>query len=76
MFKRNALQKYTEETGKILIEKEKGKESTSQIYYGSQSILLTMIASMAQTLVVKNKVFTREELIEAINLGSQEDESK
>ena len=76
MFKRNALQKYIGETGKILIEKEKGKESTSQIYYGSQSILLTMIASMAQTLVVKNKIFTKEELIEAINLGSQEDESK
>ena len=57
-------------------EKEKGKDSTSQIYYGSQPILLTMIASMAQTLVVKNKVFTKEELIEAINLGSQEDESK
>ena len=76
MFKRNALQKYTEETGKILIEKEKDKVSTSQLYYGSQSILLTMIASMAQTLVVKNKVFTKEELIEAINLGSQEDEPK
>ena len=76
MFKRNALQEYKKDTGKILIEKEKGKESTSQIYYGSQPILLTMIASMAQTLVVKNKVFTREELIEAINLGSQEDESK
>ena len=76
MFKRNAFQKYIGETGKILIEKEKGKESTSQIYYGSQPILLTMIASMAQTLVVKNKIFTKEELIEAINLGSQEDESK
>ena len=76
MFKRNALQKYIDDTGKILIEKEKGKDSTSQIYYGSQPILLTMIASMAQTLVVKNKVFTKEELIEAINLGSQEDEPK
>ena len=76
MFKRNALQKYIDDTGKILIEKEKGKDSTSQIYYGSQPILLTMIASMAQTLVVKNKIFTKEELIKAVNLGSQEDEPK
>ena len=76
MFKRNTLQEYKKETGKIFIEKEKGKESTSQIYYGSQPILLTMITSMVHTLVVKNKVFTKEELIEAINLGSQEDESK
>lgn len=76
MFKRDALQKYIGETGKIFIEKEKGKDSTSQIYYGAQPILLTMIASMAHTLVVKNKVFTKEELIEAINLGSQEDEPK
>ena len=76
MFKRNAWQEYKKDTGKILIEKEKGKDSTSQTYYGSQPILLTMIASMAHTLVVKNKVFTKEELIEAINLGSQEDEFK
>ena len=76
MIKRDAWQEFKKETGKINIVKESGKESSSQLYYGSPPILLTMIASMAQTLVVKNKVFTKEELIEAINLGSQEDESE
>ena len=76
MIKRSAWQEFKKETGKINIVKESGKESSSQLYYGSPPILLTMIASMVHTLVVKNKVFTKDELIMAINLGSQEDESE
>ena len=76
MIKRNAWQEFKKETGKINIVKESGEESSSQLYCGSPPILLTMIASMAHTLVVKNKVFTKDELIMAINLGSQEDESE
>ena len=76
MIKRSAWQEFKKETGKINIVKESGKESSSQFYYGSPPILLTMIASMAHTLVVKNKVFTKDELIMAVNLGSQEDESE
>lgn len=76
MIKRDAWQEFKKETGKINIVKESGKEASSQLYYGSPPILLTMIASMAHTLVVKNKVFTKDELITAINLGSQEDESE
>ena len=76
MIKRSAWQEFKKETGKINIVKESGKEASSQLYYGSPPILLTMIASMAHTLVVKNKVFTKDELITAINLGSQEDESE
>ena len=76
MIKRDAWQEYKRSEGKINIVKESGKESSSQFYYGSPPILLTMIASMVHTLVVKNKVFTKDELIMAINLGSQEDESE
>ena len=76
MIKRSAWQEFKKETGKINIVKESGKESSSQLYYGSPPILLTMIASMVHTLVVKNKVFTKDELIMAVNLGSQEDESE
>ena len=76
MIKRSAWQEFKKETGKINIIKESGKESSSQLYYGSPPILLTMITSMVHTLVVKNKVFTKDELIMAINLGSQEDESE
>lgn len=76
MIKRSAWQEYKRSEGKINIVKESGKESSSQFYYGSPPILLTMIASMVHTLVVKNKVFTKDELIMAINLGSQEDESE
>lgn len=76
MIKRDAWQEYKKSEGKISIVKESGKESSSQFYYGSQSILFTMITSMVHTLVVKNKVFTKDELIMAVNIGSQEDESK
>lgn len=76
MIKRSAWQEYKRSEGKINIVKESGKESSSQLYYGSPPILLTMITSMVHTLVVKNKVFTKDELIMAINLGSQEDESE
>ena len=76
MIKRDAWQEFKKSEGKINIVKESGKESSSQFYYGSQPILLTMITSMVHTLVVKNKVFTKDELIMAVNLGSQEDESK
>lgn len=76
MIKRDAWQEFKKETGKINIVKESGKESVSQLYYGSPPVLLTVIASMVHTLVVKNKVFTKDELIMAVNLGSQEDESK
>ena len=76
MIKRDAWQEFKKNKGKINIVKESGEESSSQTYYGSPPILLTMIASMAHTLVVKNKVFTKDELIMAINLGSQEDESE
>ena len=76
MIKRSAWQEFKKETGKINIVKESGKESSSQLYYGSPPVLLTMITSMVHTLVVKNKVFTKDELIMAINLGSQEDESE
>ena len=76
MIKRSAWQEYKRSEGKINIVKESGKETSSQLYYGSPPILLTMITSMVHTLVVKNKVFTKDELIMAVNLGSQEDESK
>ena len=76
MIKRSAWQEFKKETGKINIIKESGKESSSQLYYGSPPILLTMITSMVHTLVVKNKVFTKDELIMAVNLGCQEDESE
>ena len=76
MIKRSAWQEFKKETGKINIVKESGKESSSQLYYGRPPILLTMITSMVHTLVVKNKVFTKDELIMAVNLGSQEDESE
>lgn len=76
MIKRSAWQEYKRSEGKINIVKESGKESSSQLYYGSPPILLTMITSMVHTLVVKNKVFTKDELIMAVNLGSQENESE
>lgn len=77
MFKRETLRRYKESEGKINIIKEPGKETTGQFYYGEPAIILTMIASMANTLIVKNKVFTKEQLIEAINIGSREhDESE
>lgn len=77
MFKRETLRRYKESEGKITIIKEPGKETTGQFYYGNPPIILTMIASMANTLIVKNKVFTKEQLIEAINIGSVEhDESE
>ena len=76
MIKRDAWQEFKKNEGKINIVKESGKESSSQLYYGRRPILLTMMASMVHTLVVKNKVFTKDELIMAINLGSQEDESE
>lgn len=76
MIKRDAWQEFKKNEGKINIVKESGKESSSQLYYGSPPILLTMIVSMVHTLVVKNKVFTKDELIMAVNLGSQEDESE
>ena len=76
MIKRSAWQEYKKDVGKINIVKESGKESSSQYYYGSPPILLTMITYMVHTLVVKNKVFTKDELIMAVNLGSQEDESE
>lgn len=76
MIKREAWQEYKKSEGKISIVKESGKGSTSQLYYGRQPILLTMITSMVHTLVVKNKVFTKDELIMAVNLGSQENESE
>lgn len=76
MIKRNAWQEFKKSEGKINIVKESGEESSSQFYYGSQPILLTMITTMVHTLVVKNKVFTKDELIMAVNLGSQEDESE
>lgn len=76
MNKRDAWQIYKRSEGKINIVKESGKESTSQNYYGSTPVLLTMITSMVNTLVVKNKVFTKDELITAVNIGSQEDESE
>ena len=76
MIKRSAWQEFKKETGKINIVKESGKESSSQLYYGRPPILLTMITSMVHTLVVKNKVFTKDELIMAVNLGSQENESE
>lgn len=77
MIKREAWKFYKEAEGKIEIKKESGHESTSQMYYGSSPILLTMITSMAHTLVVKNKLFTKEELITAIELGCKsEDELK
>lgn len=76
MIKRSAWQEYKKDVGKINIVKESGKESSSQLFYGSPPILLTMITSMVHTLVVKNKVFTKDELIMAVNLGSQEDESE
>ena len=76
MIKRDAWQKYKRSEGKINIVKESGAESFSQTYCGSTPVLLTMITSMAHTLVVKNKVFTKDELIMAVNLGCQEDESE
>ena len=76
MIKRDAWQEFKKNEGKINIVKESGEETSSQFYYGSPPILLTMITSMVHTLVVKNKVFTKDELIMAINLGSQEDESE
>ena len=76
MIKRDTWQEFKKNEGKINIVKKSGEESSSQLYYGSPPILLTMIASMVHTLVVKNKVFTKDELIMAINLGSQEDESE
>lgn len=76
MIKRSAWQEYKKDEGKINIVKESGEETLSQTYYGSSTALLTMIASMVHTLVVKNKVFTKDELITAVNLGSQEDESE
>ena len=76
MIKRDAWQEFKKNEGKINIVKESGKETFSQTYYGSTPVLLTMITSMVHTLVVKNKVFTKDELIMAINLGSQEDESE
>ena len=77
MIKREVWKRYKEAEGKINIVKEPGKESTSQLYYGEPPILLTMITSMVHTLVVKNKVFTKEELLTALNLGSvEEDELK
>lgn len=74
MIKREVWKRYKEAEGKINIIKEPGKESTSQLYYGEPPILLTMITSMVHTLVVKNKVFTQEELITAVNLGSREED--
>lgn len=76
MIKRDTWQIYKRSEGKINIVKESGAESLSQTYCGSPPVLLTMIAYMVHTLVVKNKVFTKNELIMAINLGSQEDESE
>lgn len=76
MIKRDAWQKYKKSEGKINIVKESGEESFSQTYCGSTPVLLTMITSMVHTLVVKNKVFTKDELIKAVNLGCQEDESE
>ena len=76
MIKRDAWQKYKRSEGKINIVKESGKEAFSQTYCGSTPVLLTMITAMVHTLVVKNKVFTKDELIKAVNLGSQEDESE
>ena len=76
MIKRDAWQKYKKSEGKINIVKESGEEASSQTYYGSPPVLLTMIASMVHTLVVKNKVFTKDELIMAVNIGSQENESE
>lgn len=76
MIKRDAWQEFKKNEGKINIVKESGKESSSQLYYGNPAILLTMITSMVHTLVVKNKVFTKDELIMAVNIGSQENESE
>lgn len=76
MIKRDTWQIYKRSEGKINIVKKSGIESLSQTYCGSTPVLLTMIASMIHTLVVKNKVFTKDELIMAVNLGCQEDESE
>ena len=76
MIKRSAWQEYKRSEGKINIVKESGKETFSQTYCGSTPVLLTMITSMVHTLVVKNKVLTKDELIMAVNLGCQEDESE
>jgi hypothetical protein len=73
MIKRDAYKRWKHAEGQIKIEKIDGKESTGQLYYGEPPILLTMITSMAHTLVVKNKVFTEEELIGAIKLGCKEE---
>lgn len=73
MIKRQAWKHWKESEGTINVKKESGKEQTSQFYFGDQPILLTMITSMVHTLVVKNKVFTKEEIITAVELGAKEE---
>ena len=76
MLKNKTKDYWKESEGIIEIKKEIGKEHTSQFYKGESAILLTMITSMANTLVSR-KAFTKEELLEAVKLGAMiQDESK
>ena len=59
---------YIDSEFSIKIFKVKGRENTTQIYNGTKQEIATCIASMIEQLI-KNKIFSPNEMLDIINIA-------
>ena len=69
---------YVNATGKIHVDKVKGKQASSTLIAGDQRVVMTMLASMVEVMI-RNEVFKADdfrEIIDIVERGIKELESK
>jgi len=72
------FKEYVNSSGKIHVDKVKGKQASSTLIAGDQRVVMTMLASMIEVML-RNEVFKADdfrEIIDIVEKGIKELESK